>query len=79
MKTTEVSPHIVKSLARQQLRKLEEQLQEAVQDDRAASIDAIMRAIEHVRAAIAAFEQGHQAAGMMMMNATEAEVADHLS
>ena len=79
MKTTEVRPHIARNLARDQLRKLEDQLQEAVQEDRAASIDAFTRAIEHVRAAIAAFEEGHQAAGMMMMNAAEAEVADHLS
>ncbi|WLR95740.1 hypothetical protein [Shinella zoogloeoides] len=49
MEIAEVSPHIVKSLARQQLRKLEEQLQLAALKDRAASMDAFMRGIEHVR------------------------------
>lgn len=49
MEIAEVSPHIVKSLARQQLRKLEEQLQLATLKDRAASMDAFMRGTEHVR------------------------------
>lgn len=73
----DTSPVMAKGLAYAQLRRLEDELQDAVLSDDDPSISTLLSAIEHVRAAIDAFERGDDVQGMTIMNDAEAALSKH--